>query len=528
MENRLRISKNILTDDGSTVVAIDKHEHNNLFPLLKQIYPNYDTVSVSIEHNKKGTQGDHFSFSNEYAIFVMPYDLKNLNRVEIPESDWEYSNLRNWGGESLREDAANCFYPIYIKENEIIGFGDVCDDEFHPGNPNIQRDDGIIEVYPIDDEGIERKWRYARQTVEQVKRYLKIDQSRKGNYQIKLAKATEQFKTIWYASKYNAGDYGTKILTGLGLGGEFDYPKSIYTVEDCIFAVSQQDDIILDYFAGSGTTAHATINLNRQDNGNRRYILIEMGEHFNTVIKPRIQKIIYSKDWKDGKPVSREGVSHIFKYLRLESYEDTLNNLSINITNEQLSLLEKNPELREQYLLSYMLNNETENSMSLLNTDMFKNPFEYKLKIANGLETKLTTVDLVETFNYLLGIEVIRNERKEQYNAVEDKNSDVPGAVKLSSSKEGLYVFKEIEGRNLDGEKILIIWRTLTDDIVKDNAALDAYFLKKKYSTQDFEFNRIYVNGNNNLQNLKFDEERWKVVLIEEEFKKLMFNLQDV
>jgi adenine-specific DNA-methyltransferase len=165
MENRLNISRKLSSGDGSIIVAIDKYEHNGLFALLKQLYPNYDIVSVSVEHNKKGTQGDHFSFSNEYAIFVMPETLKELNRVEIPENEWEYSNLRNWGGESLREDAANCFYPIYVKDNQIIGFGNVCEDDFHPTSSNVLRDDGIIEIYPIDDEGIERKWRYARQTV---------------------------------------------------------------------------------------------------------------------------------------------------------------------------------------------------------------------------------------------------------------------------------------------------------------------------------------------------------------------------
>src|SRR5690606_3345279 len=141
---------------------------------------------------------------------------------------------------------------------------------------------------------------------------------------------------------------------------------------------------------------HAVINLNREDGGKRKYILIEMGEYFESIIKPRMKKVIYSKDWKNNKPVSREGSSHIFKYISLESYEDTLNNLEINLTQEQLSLLEQNPELREQYMLSYMLNNETENSMSLLNIDMFKNPFEYKMKIAKGLETQVTTIDLVE------------------------------------------------------------------------------------------------------------------------------------
>ncbi len=87
-------------------------------------------------------------------------------------------------------------------------------------------------------------------------------------------------------------------------------------------------DVVLDFFAGSRTTGHAVISLNREDGSDRKYILVEMGEYFETVLKPRILKVIYSKDWKDGKPVSREGSSHILKYVKLESYEDALNNIA--------------------------------------------------------------------------------------------------------------------------------------------------------------------------------------------------------
>ncbi|WP_052455677.1 site-specific DNA-methyltransferase [Bhargavaea cecembensis] len=498
MENRLNLSKYLSTRDGSTVVAIDKYEHNGLFALLSQLHPNSDIASVSIEHNKKGTQGDHFSYSNEYAIFTMPNELKSLNRVEIPEDEWEFSNLRNWGGESLREDAANCFYPVYVKDNEIIGFGEVSEDDFHPSSSNLISKDGVIEIYPIDDEGIERKWRYARQTVEDIKKYLKVDKSRKGNLQVKLAKATEQYKTMWYSSKYNAGDYGTKVLSALGLGKNFDYPKSIYTVRDCIFAVSDKNDIVLDYFAGSGTTGHATINLNREDGGDRKYILVEMGEYFNTVTKPRVQKVIYSEDWKDGKPVSRRGSSHIFKYIELETYEDTLNNIKFNRTPEQQAAMEEimSTDAREDYLLSYMLDVEAEGSPSLLTIEAFNNPFEYKMKIMEGAEIKSKKIDLVETFNYLIGIHV--------------KTIDMINGVKV------------ITGVLRNGEEVLILWRNI-DEV--PNEQLEDFFKKQGYSTRDTEFDRIYVNGDNHLENLKLAVDRWKVVLIEEEFKRLMFDV---
>jgi adenine-specific DNA-methyltransferase len=111
--------------------------------------------------------------------------------------------------------------------------------------------------------------------------------------------------------------------------------------------------VFLDYFAGSGTTGHAVINLNREDGGNRKFILVEMGNYFNTVTKPRLKKVIYAKDWKDGKPQNRNtGVPQIFKYIRLESYEDTLNNIELSRTPEQEKQLRMDANFFNQYLVS--------------------------------------------------------------------------------------------------------------------------------------------------------------------------------
>src|SRR5690606_10544721 len=138
---------------------------------------------------------------------------------------------------------------------------------------------------------------------------------------------------------------------------------------------------VIDIFAGSGTTGHAVINLNREDGGKRKYILIEMGDHFDTVLKPRIAKVVYSPDWKDGKPVSRDkGISHCFKYLRLESYEDTLNNLHFSENPRRDAALKANPPLRRDHTLRYLLDVETRGSRSLLNIDAFADPTAYTLK----------------------------------------------------------------------------------------------------------------------------------------------------
>jgi adenine-specific DNA-methyltransferase len=263
----------------------------------------------------------------------------------------------------------------------------------------------------------------------------------------------------------------------------------------------ENNALILDFFAGSGTTAHAVINLNREEGGRRKYILVEMGEYFDTVLVPRIKKVVYSKDWKDGKPVSREGISHMFKILRLESYEDTLNNLELRRTEVQQSLLEQHSDFREDYMLHYMLDVESRGSPSLLDLDRFEDPFNYKLNIATGTagETKPTAVDLVETFNYLIGLR-----------------------VKTIRHLDGVCM---VTGTNPQGERVLILWRNTKE---MDNDKLDDWFQKQGYNAKDQEFDVIYVNGDNNLENLKGPNHTWKVRLIEEEFLQRMFDVQDV
>ena len=496
LSTRLKLGRNLLSEKASNIIAIDENEENNVFRLANDIFPEYDNVLISVEHNKKGIQGDHFSFTNEFAIFSIPKALRSLNRIELREEDWEYSNFRNWGSESLRTDAKNCFYGVLVQDQKIIGFTNVSDDDFHPSSSNIFYDDRI-EIYPVDNQGIERKWRYARNTVNDILNKLKVEQDNSGLYQVKIGKTDLQFKTMWYDSRYNAGDNGTKILTSMGfLKTDFSFPKSIFLVKDCIYSISDSSSILLDYFSGSGTTGHALIDLNRQDGGSRKYILVEMGEYFNSVTKPRIQKVIYSEDWRDGKPISRNGSSHCFKYMHLESYEDSLNNLQLKRSAQQQSLLSLD-NFGEEYMLHYML--DVESRDSLLNAEMFKKPFGYTLKITENNEMKELEVDLVETFNYLIGL-VVESMQIIRGNVV-------------------------VQGKNLAGEKILVIWR---DTEQTDNAALNDFFRKLDINTRDTEFKRIYVNGDNNLENLRLDDEQWKVVLIEDAFHKLMFDTKDI
>ena len=225
----------------------------------------------------------------------------------------------------------------------------------------------------------------------------------------------------WVGPRYNAGTFGANLLRDIiGEQNTFSYPKSIHTVGDAIFAAGLEDDAsVLDFFAGSGTTAHAVINLNREDGGRRRFILVEMGDYFDTVLLPRIKKVTYAPEWKDGKPKrlatseEAERSPQVVRVVRLESYEDVLNNLEMHRSKAQSSVLELpfvgGPDgLKEQYLLRYMLDVETRGSASLLDLGAFTDPTAYRLKVKRpgSDESREVNVDLLETFNWLLGLTV--------------------------------------------------------------------------------------------------------------------------
>lgn len=504
MNDRILLSKQLLSKDGCMVVAIDENEQERLGILLGDIFPNYDKSTISVVHNPAGVQGKNFSYSHEYSIFVFPQGGEYIGYTT--REDDLVSPLRDWGGTSARNLAKNCFYPIIVnpKNNNIIGFGDVCDDDFHPGSSNVKKGNDIY-IYPVDKNGVEKKWVFGRNSVEKNSKQLFV-KKQDDEYVIMRRKSFRKYRTVWDDKRYYANIYGSKMLTNLFGELPFSFPKSVYTVQDSIKAITSTNKdgaIIMDFFAGSGTTGHAVININREDDEEKRrkYVLVEMGEYFDSVTKPRIQKVIYSEDWKNGKPVSRKGSSHIFKYIKLESYEDTLNNINLNRSTQQQNAMDEimSTEACEEYLLSYMLDVEAEGSPSLLNIEAFNNPFGYKMLITEGTETRPTKVDLVETFNYLIGLHV--------------KTIDMIKGIKV------------ITGSLRNGEEVLILWRN-TNEI--SNEQLEDFFTKQGYNTRDSEFDRIYVNGDNHLENLKLSEDKWKVVLIEEEFKQLMFDIYDV
>lgn len=518
MNDRIARSKYLLAEQSVYTVAIDDTEVNNLSLLLSQQFVDHRISTITVVHNPKGSPTKDFNRTHEYAIFITEENAKNCI-ARILEENETPRKMRRWGENSKRTERRLSFYPIYIKKGKIVGIGSVPEDDFHPKGKNELQADGTIAIWPIDQNGIERRWNFGLDSIrDNLDRITIIEDE--GVFDLFLTHEMTVPKTVWKGGEYDAGSYGNTLLTNILGKKMFDFPKSINTLLKCIqlSTQSKNDAVILDFFGGSGTTGHAAVEYNRRNSGSeRRYILVEMGTYFDTVTHPRMKKVVYSADWKNGKPTSRDtGVSHIMKYFSLESYEDALSNVQLSEENKPLYSL-----FGEDYLIHYML--DIESKGSLLDLQQFKAPFSYQMKITERNETKTRRVDLVETFNYLIGISVARQSTVSYFRSEPDTAGGYEGAVHLVKDNDGVYGFKQVEGTLPDGRRALVIWRTVTEDLLASNAALDAYFTKHRINPQDREFDVIFVNGDNNLENLRTGEESWKVQMTETEFKNRMF-----
>jgi len=507
MRSRLPLAKALLPSDGVLQVAIDDTETNCLRIILDDLFgaTNYvATIAVEVNPAGQNLRPNAPARSHDY-FHIYARDIEKaalLLRGLTPEEEELYrqrdekgyylwDNLRRRGGNSRPSDRPKQWFPLYA--------------DFAKGTVSADPFSGAEEVWPIDPKGEKRIWRVNREGARREIAAGEVSIIRKADRWeiVKKSRMPEgkKPKTLWADPQFSATTYGTKLLGTMVDVTSFSYPKSLNLVQECLRYWTRRDAIVLDFFAGSGTTGHAVIRLNEEDEGSRKYILAEVGTYFDTVLKPRMQKIVYSKDWKDRKPVSREGVSHLFKYLRLESYEDTLNNLAFRPHEGGQLALAQHPEFREDYTLHYMLDAESRDS--LLNVRVFEDPFGYTLNIATGVvgEARPVSVDLVETFNYLLGLKV--------------------------RHVDAVQGYRVVQGTNPQGERVLVIWRNLKE-AARSNADLETFFRKQDYNPRDMEFDLIYVNGDNHLENLRRPDETWKVRLIEEEFMRLMFDTQDV
>lgn len=539
MENRLRASKQLLSSDGVIEVAIDDYELRYLHLCLDSVFGKDNCLSnIAIQTNPKGRDQEFVAQAHDYTLIYgldkrlsSTYSFK-LSAKEVAEKYKKASKdgalrelpLKRTGSDKRREDRPGMYFPFIYdpssrtlsvvpkEEYKRIYVNNAFDDAYVDALREKYTKQGFVFILPLAKNGEKLRWRwgYDASVLGSSNGILFCKQVRQGNYvvyQNDFADDEATPKSLWFGKRYDASSKGTNLLNAILPGNSFDYPKSLYTVLDALTIGMTGEHTVLDYFAGSGTTGHAVIDLNRQDwekgiDAKRKYILVEMGEHFNTVLKPRIEKVVYSPDWKEGKPESHDkGISHCFKYMTLESYEDTLNNMELKDVGGRLEGL-----LKDEFLIKYMLNMESRGS--IIDTESFRHPFDYKLKVAvdSSGASEMRKIDLVETFNWLIGIRVSEMRRRIDQ-----------GVVIVTGMLPG------------EDKESLIIWR----DVDKmDNAALLAYlksnaYISKKDGKPMKDWSAIYVNGDHAIPNRALDDDEDAPVLtirqIENVFLEKMF-----
>ena len=520
-EERLNLASKLLNSQGLLACHMDEHEHLGLEVLIKNCFANGDLGKLIWDKRNPKGMVKGIAAQHEYVHFATN-NLKHLDEENSLSRNKENAEMMIKKAEQLfkRETSladAQRKYREWLSQQDNLTGGEQAYNKLDergevyrlvsmaaPDKPETRSHRQLIHPVtnkpcPVPAKG----WRFKDEAMDYLLENGEIIFGDDESTQPQRKYLLKENLTEMLPSLYYMGGSDEEFFKNIEI--YFPNPKPLKTAKYFISAIGRnKNSIVLDYFGGSGTTAHAVINLNREDNGNRKYILMEQGEYFDSVLKPRVQKVIFAKEWKDGKPQADNGafggVSQIVKVLKLESYEDTLNNLELRKPAQDLADMGLSETVQNDYLLHYML--DVESRDSLLNTQHFTKPFDYQLNIATtsagAYEAK--TIDLVETFNYLIGLRV---------SEINDKREN------------GLVM---VQGTNTSGEKTLVIWR---DCEKYDYDKLNHYLDSRDINPQDSEFDVVYINGDHNVPTVFTDSDdsvkTLKVRSIEAEFLSRMF-----
>lgn len=437
MHHRMHCAMSVLSDAGVMCIAIDDAENAALRLQLEHLYTDRVLGTVAVRANPSGRPTKAgFSVSHEYVHFVgkgasavigkmNPTD-EQVARFSEQDDDgaFEWRNLRREGSDSERAARPAMFYPLFVTATSVrVPKMEWDDDEQVWQWVNDLGSDELI-VWPIDDAGTERRWRWSHEKVLASMKDVAVRKDRSGkNYVYYKRRPNEEgvvTVTSWFDAKYSATEHGTALLKKLFGKRMFSYPKSVHAVQDSVYVagLNQPNATALDFFAGSATTGHAVINLNREDGGERKFVLVEQGEYFDAVTLPRIAKVMTAPEWKDGQP--KDTVQHadqgdpehwsrrtlpLVRVLRLERYEDSLNALDFSASatepGDSGDLLAASAD---EHLIRYWLQDDSQGQPVRLSTQRLADPFAYRLTLHEPTGPREVTVDLLETARLLLGL----------------------------------------------------------------------------------------------------------------------------
>jgi adenine-specific DNA-methyltransferase len=454
MADRLSLVRQMLTDDGAIFVQIGDEEQANLRLLLDSIFGEQNFRNTIVV--RRGIKSVQVQFEDITSLAVghdKIFMFSKTDRARLPKllEMLPESEPGKWDTFWRGTDRKTMRYEIFgIKPDT---------GQWRWKEERALKAKAAYEEYQAKHSQVmSLDEHYLRHLAETGERLSFVRQNEEGVVQYYVPPRDYKLMSDVWLSVRTRGDVT-----------DFTTEKHIELVGKISDWVAGDVGLTLDFFAGSGTTAHAIMNLNRSDGGKRKYILIEVGDYFDTVLKPRLQRVAFSANWSNGIPQDRDGQSHMFKYQRIESYEDALNNIRVcQPEGAQRRLLY---EEFGDYQLHYMLDFETRDSPTLLAPEAFEKPFAYTLKIQRGRESpQETAMDLVETFHYLIGMHVHRLERHEHQGRA--------------------YAISRGEVRSERGiEKVAVVWR----DTENLNLNQEADWLNPELPATSFD--RVYMNG---------------------------------
>jgi adenine-specific DNA-methyltransferase len=302
MYPRLKLLHELLADDGVIFVSIDDNEVHNLRAAMDDIFGEENFYSqVIIRANSRGQTYNQIAKTHEYVLLyakTSEIDFGELNKDE-ENNDLNFSDklgkynvreLRNRNPKFGKHNRPNLFYPIFVNTNSADKDG------FFP--VSLTDSTNFLKVEPFNSVGKESCWRWGEDksikniALDTQASNLVAKRKQDGGYLIceKYRKTTFKPKSIWDDNKFLT-ESGTVELNAMGIK-EFQFPKPIGLIKQCVQLCTNDDDIILDSFAGSGTTAHAVLALNKEDGGNRKFILVEMEDYADTVTAERVRRVI--------------------------------------------------------------------------------------------------------------------------------------------------------------------------------------------------------------------------------------------
>ena len=347
MKKRLNLARNLLTEDGIIICAIDHYEVYYLGAIMDEVFREENRLGVvSVVHKPEGrNQEKFFGTSNEFALFYAKDKKKaNFNQIAIDAETADLFTeidekgkyrLKNFirtadGKYATREAKPNFYYPIYVSPNLQ--------------NITLERQEDYYEVFPIIKSGVERTWKTLPKTFLEYLNNGTIIATKSDDRVEIYEKLYENqvIRTHWIKKEYHAYHFGTKIIDKILGEKKFNFPKSLFLIQDILKLVSRKNSTILDFFAGSGTTGHAVLELNKEDGGNRQFILCTNNENAicEEVTYPRIKTVITGKradgtNYSDGIPANLR----YFKTDFIEKSEDTDEN-RVNLTKRCYELLQ--------------------------------------------------------------------------------------------------------------------------------------------------------------------------------------------